>query len=78
MKSKTKTSRKAKARSTRLLADAFIFKTRLPNGVEVEMDALCAEQLCEKLESFGDDCAAGCKRMRSAIRNAINTCKAAP
>ena len=63
-------------RSRPLLADDFTFKTRLPNGVEVEMNAIAAEELCEKLESFGDDCSNGCKRMRAAIRDAINTCTA--
>ena len=63
-------------RSRPLLADDFTFKTRLPNGVEVEMNALAAEELCVKLESFGDDCSNGCKRMRVAIRKAINICTA--
>ena len=62
-------------RSRPLLADDFAFKTRL-NGVDIEMNALAAEELCEKLESFGDDCSNGCKRMRASIREAINTCTA--
>ena len=63
-------------RSRPLLANDFTFKTRLPNGIEVEMDALVAEEFCEQLERFADDCTNGCKRMRAAIRDAINTCTA--
>lgn len=75
MSTRQPADRKA-VRSADLLADAFTFRTRLPNGVEIELNALAAEEFCEKLESFGDDCSAGCKRMRAAIRDAINTCTA--
>jgi hypothetical protein len=71
----TKPAAGAPVRSRALLADDFTFKTHL-NGLDIEMNALAAEELCEKLETFGDDCSNGCKRMRAAIRDAINTCTA--
>lgn len=49
----------------------FVFKTVMPNGTELELNAAAASDFCKKLEAFGDDCSDGCKKMRVSIREAL-------
>ena len=51
----------------------FIFKR--PNGVVVEMNSKAAEELCLKLEAFGDDCSITCKGMRADLRKGLDALK---
>lgn len=59
-----------------LLPSDFTFRTILPSGVEVEMNAVVAKRFCDRLDAFGDDCSDACKQMRNSIRAAIAFCEA--